>query len=74
MNLNRRLKRLERRIGNAGDCPVCHGGGAPTYRAEFLNGAPPVEGGQCRHCNGVGSPRWPMKQYLFDSRAALDAV
>lgn len=74
MNFNRRLKRLEQQVGETGACPVCHGDGGPLYHAEFLNGDPPVEGGQRRKCNGVGSKRTGMKQYLFDSRATLDAV
>ncbi len=74
MNLGRRIKKLEGQAVAAGGCPVCHGRGAPLSRAESLSGEPPVEGGQCMHCNGVGSPQWPMKQYLLDCRATLDAV
>jgi hypothetical protein len=74
MNLGARLKRLEHRAGAAAVCPKCNGYGGPMYHVEFHNGDPPLEGGECTLCRGVGAKKLGMKEYRLDSRATWDAV
>ena len=74
MNLNTRLRRLEGTFGEPGVCPVCRGHGAPLYRATFENGDPPVEGGACLRCKGVGCKTPCAKEYRMPSREMFDCV
>ena len=71
MNLHNRLKKLEVRDGDAGECPLCRGMPRGLVRAEFENGDEPVEIGRCR-CGCTGGPE--PRLYRLPNRELFDGV
>lgn len=71
VNLHNRIRKLERRDGEVGECPLCRGMPGPLLRVEFTNGDEPVEVGRCScgGTDGVGT-----RIYVLPDRASYDMV